>query len=160
MQTGKKKGQRKMNKSDITKVYLAADHRGVGLKLYLYEMLMADGYNVVNLGTDDLNTPVDFPDIANKVADAMLNDPASRGILICGTGAGMEIAANRHRHIRASRVERPEQARDDRFHDDINVLALAADDIDIEIAFLCAQAFLESPFDNIERRIRRIEKIS
>ena len=149
-----------MNKSDITKVYLAADHRGVGLKLYLYEMLMADGYNVVNLGTDDLNTPVDFPDIANKVADAMLNDPASRGILICGTGAGMEIAANRHRHIRASRVERPEQARDDRFHDDINVLALAADDIDIEIAFLCAQAFLESPFDNIERRIRRIEKIS
>ena len=160
MQTGKKKGQRKMNKSDITKVYLAADHRGVGLKLYLYEMLMADGYNVINLGTDDLNTPVDFPDIANKVADAMLNDPASRGILICGTGAGMEIAANRHRHIRASRVERPEQARDDRFHDDINVLALAADDIDIEIAFLCAQAFLESPFDNIERRIRRIEKIS
>lgn len=160
MQTGKKKGQRKMNKSDITKVYLAADHRGVGLKLYLYEMLMADGYNVVNLGTDDLNTPVDFPDIANKVADAMLNDPASRGILICGTGAGMEIAANRHRHIRASRVERPEQARDDRFHDDINVLALAADDIDIEIAFLCAQAFLESPFDDCERRRRRIEKIS
>ena len=160
MQTGKKKGQRKMNKSDITKVYLAADHRGVGLKLYLYEMLMADGYNVVNLGTDDLNTPVDFPDIANKVADAMLNDPASRGILICGTGAGMEIAANRHRHIRASRVERPEQARDDRFHDDINVLALAADDIDIEIAFLCAQAFLESPFDDCERRRRRIAKIS
>jgi len=149
-----------MNKSDITTVYLAADHRGVGLKLYLYEMLMADGYNVVNLGTDDLNTPVDFPDIANKMADAMLNDSASRGILICGTGAGMEIAANRHRHIRASRVERPEQARDDRFHDDINVLALAADDIDIEIAFLCAQTFLESPFDNIERRIRRIEKIS
>jgi ribose 5-phosphate isomerase B len=149
-----------MNKSDITTVYLAADHRGVGLKLYLYEMLMADGYNVVNLGTDDLNTSIDFPDIANKMADAMSGDSKSRGILICGTGAGMEIAANRHRHIRASRCERPEQARDDRFHDDINVLALAADDIDIEIAFLCAQAFLESPFDDCERRRRRIEKIS
>ena len=149
-----------MNKSDITKVYIASDHRGVGLKLYLYEMLMADGYDVVNLGTDDLNTPVDFPDIANTLADAMFGDEQSRGILICGTGAGMEIAANRHRHIRASRVERPEQARDDRFHDDINVLTLAADDIDIEQAFLCAQAFLESPFDNIEKRIRRIEKIS
>ncbi len=149
-----------MNKADISKVYIAGDHRGVGLKLYLYEMLSAAGYNVVNLGTDDINTPVDFPDIAAKVADAMLGDFASRGILICGTGAGMEIAANRYRHIRASRCERPEQARDDRFHDDINVLALAADDIDIEIAFLCAQAFLESPFDNIERRIRRIEKIS
>jgi len=149
-----------MNKNDISHVYIASDHRGVGVKLYLYEMLMADGYNVINLGTDDLNTPVDFPDIANKVAEAMLDDPQSRGILICGTGAGMEIAANRHRHIRASRVDRPEQARDDRFHDDINVLALAADDIDIEQSFLCAQTFLESPFDNIERRIRRIQKIS
>ncbi len=149
-----------MNKNDISHVYIASDHRGVGVKLYLYEMLMADGYNVVNLGTDDINTPVDFPDIANKVAEAMLEDPESRGILICGTGAGMEIAANRHRHIRASRCDRPEQARDDRFHDDINVLALAADDIDIEQAFLCAQTFLESPFDNIEKRIRRIQKIS
>lgn len=145
---------------NISTVYLAADHRGVGLKLYLYEMLMAAGYKVVNLGTDDLKTPVDFPDIAAKLADAMLNDTDSRGVLICGTGAGMEIAANRYRHLRASRVERPEQARDDRFHDDINVLALAADDIDIEIAFLCVQTFLESPFDAVERRIRRIEKIS
>ena len=160
MQIREKKGRKEMKNTDISNVYIAADHRGVGLKLYLYEMLMADGYNVVNLGTDDLNTPVDFPDIANKLADKMLNDPESRGILICGTGAGMEIAANRHRHIRASRCERPEQARDDRFHDDINVLALAADDIDIEIAFLCAQAFLESPFDDCEKRIRRLEKIS
>ena len=142
------------------KIAIASDHRGVGLKLYLYEMLMAAGYTVVNLGTDDLNTPVDFPDIAAKLADAMLDDTQSRGILICGTGAGMEIAANRYRHIRASRCERPEQARDDRFHDDTNVLALAADDIDIEVAFLCAQSFLESPFDNCEKRIRRIQKIS
>lgn len=149
-----------MKNNDISNVYIASDHRGVGLKLYLYEMLMADGYNVINLGTDDLNTPVDFPDIANKLADKMLDDTQSRGILICGTGAGMEIAANRHKHIRASRCERPEQVRDDRFHDDINVLALAADDIDIEIAFLCAQSFLESPFDNVEKRIRRLQKIS
>lgn len=148
-----------MNKQDTT-VYLAADHRGVGLKLYLYEMLMADGYQVVDLGTNDLNTPVDFPDVAAVLANKMLETTQSRGILICGTGAGMEIAANRYRHIRASRCNRPEQARDDRFHDDINVLALAADDIDIEIAFLCTKAFLESPFDNCEKRIRRIEKIS
>lgn len=160
MQIGKEKGQINMKKSDISTVYIASDHRGVGLKLYLYEMLMADGYNVVNLGTEDLNTPVDFPDIAEKLADAMLDNPDTRGILICGTGAGMEIAANRYKHIRASRCERPEQARDDRFHDDINVLALAADDIDIEVAFLCAQSFLESPFDNCEKRIRRLKKIS
>ncbi|MBO7053323.1 MAG: RpiB/LacA/LacB family sugar-phosphate isomerase [Alphaproteobacteria bacterium] len=149
-----------MKKPKISNIYIAADHRGVGVKLYLSEMLMAAGYQVVNLGTDDLNTPVDFPDIAEKMANAMLDDADARGILICGTGAGMEIAANRYRHLRASRCERPEQARDDRFHDDINVLALAADDIDIEIAFLCVQAFLESPFDNCEKRVRRLKKIS
>ena len=148
-----------MNKN-VSKIYIASDHRGVGLKLYLIEMLAADGYQVVNMGTDDPNTPVDFPDIAATVADAMESDKKSRGILICGTGAGIMIAANRYRHIRASRCERPEQVRDDRFHDDINVLALAADDIDIEMAFVVTQTFLESPFDDCERRVRRIQKIS
>ncbi|MBQ8256190.1 MAG: RpiB/LacA/LacB family sugar-phosphate isomerase [Alphaproteobacteria bacterium] len=144
----------------VSKIYIAGDHRGAGLKLYLIEMLAASGYNVVNLGVDDPNTSVDYPDVAATLADAMIDDPKSRGIIICGTGAGVMIAANRYRHIRASRCNTPTQARDDRFHDDINVLALAADDIDIEVAFLCVQAFLESPFDAIERRIRRIEKIS
>ena len=148
-----------MNKT-ISKVFIAADHRGVGVKLYLTEMLAAAGYNVVNLGTDDPNTPVDFPDTAAALADAMLSDAKSRGILICGTGAGMQIAANRYRHRRASRCERPDQARDDRLHDDINVLALAADDIDIEVSFTVARAFLESPFDDSERRVRRLKKIS
>ena len=148
-----------MNKT-VSKVFIGADHRGVSLKLYLIEMLNAAGYNVVNLGTDNPDVPVDFPDVADAVANAIGDDNNARGILVCGTGAGMEIAANRYRNIRASRCSRPEQARDDRFHDDINVLALAADDIDIEIAFICAKTFLESPFDNIERRIRRIQKIS
>ncbi len=148
-----------MNKT-VSKVYIAADHRGAGLKLYLIEMLSALGYNLVNLGVDNPNISVDYPDIAATLADAMIDDPESRGIIICGTGAGVMIAANRYRHIRASRCDNPSQARDDRFHDDINVLALAADDLDIEVAFLCAQTFLESPFDAVERRIRRIEKIS
>lgn len=148
-----------MNKT-VSKVYIASDHRGVGLKLYMIEMLTAAGYIVVNLGVDNPNVSADYPDVAATVADAMAADRNSRGILICGTGAGVMIAANRYRHIRASRCDNPTQAREDRFHDDINVLALAADDIDIEMAFMCAQTFLESPFDNIERRVRRIEKIS
>ncbi len=148
-----------MNKT-ITKIYIASDHRGVGLKLYLIEMLNVAGYNVVNLGVDDPNTMVDFPTVSKSVTDSMIGDENARGILICGTGAGVTIAANRYRHIRATRCDRPEQARDDRFHDDVNVLSLAADDVDIEIAFLVAQAFLESPFDAIERRIRRIKEIS
>jgi len=148
-----------MNKT-VSKIYVAADHRGVGLKLYLIEMLSTLGYTVVNMGIDDPTKMVDFPDVTKTVADAMLNDENSRGILICGTGAGMQIAANRYRHIRATRCDNPSQARDDRFHDDVNVLTLSADDIDIEVAFLCAQTFLESPFDSIERRIQRIKKIS
>lgn len=148
-----------MNKT-VSKVYVASDHRGVGLKLYLIEMLAATGYAVVNLGIDDPNQMADYPEIAKNLADAMAGDANARGILVCGTGAGMQIAANRFRHIRASRCDRPDQARDDRFHDDINVLALAADDIDIEVAFLCTQTFLDSQFDTIERRVRRIKEIS
>lgn len=148
-----------MNKT-VSKVYIAADHRGVGLKLYLIEMLTAAGYMVVNLGVDDPNISADYPDVAASLADAIGDDKNARGIAICGTGAGVMIAANRYRNLRASRCDRSEQARDDRFHDDINVLALAADDIDIEMAYLCVQTFLESPFDSIERRIRRIEQIS
>ncbi len=142
------------------KVFIASDHRGVGLKLYLTEMLIAAGFDIINLGVDNPNMQIDFPEITKRVTDAMADDDGARGILICGTGAGVVIAANRYRHIRATRCERPDQARDDRFHDDVNVLALAADDIDPEIAFLTAQTFLESPFDAIERRLRRIKEIS
>ena len=92
-----------MNKN-VSRVFVAADHRGVGLKLYLIEMLAAAGYNAVNLGVDDPNTSADYPDVAATLADAMLDDPNSRGIIICGTGAGVMIAANRYRHIRASRA--------------------------------------------------------
>ncbi|MCL1892155.1 MAG: RpiB/LacA/LacB family sugar-phosphate isomerase [Alphaproteobacteria bacterium] len=141
-------------------IYISADHRGVGLKLYLIEMLNAAGHKVVNLGTDDPKTMVDFPEITKRVTDAMLNDPDGRGIVICGFGGGAQIAANRFRHIRATRCERPEQAREDRFHDDINVLALSSEEIDPEIAMLCVQEFLDAPFDAIERRIRRIKEIS
>src|SRR5574344_1224553 len=111
-------------------IYISSDHRGVGLKLYLTEMLSASGYKVVNLGTDNPKDDVDFPEITKRVTDAILTDSSARGIVICGTGAGVQIAANRYKHIRATRCERPEQARADRFHDDINVLALAADETD------------------------------
>ncbi|MCL2018060.1 MAG: RpiB/LacA/LacB family sugar-phosphate isomerase [Alphaproteobacteria bacterium] len=148
-----------MNKS-MSKIYISADHRGVGLKLYLIEMLSAAGYRVVNMGIDDPKTMIDFPEIARRVADEMINDQSARGIVICGVGAGVQIAANRFRHIRCTRCDRPDQARADRHHDDINVLALASDDIDPEVAMLTATAFLESPFEAIERRVRRIKEIS
>jgi len=141
-------------------IYISSDHRGVGLKLYLTEMLSASGYKIVNMGTDNPKEEVDFPEITKRVTDAILKDSAARGIVICGTGAGVQIAANRYKHIRATRCERPEQARADRFHDDINVLALAADETDPEMAMACTSEFLETTFDAIERRVRRIKEIS
>ena len=142
------------------KIYISNDHRGVGLKIYLQQMLTVDGYDVENLGVDNPNEFADFPTVTKWVTDKMLGDKESRGIVICGGGGGVVIAANRFRHIRATRCDRPEQAAYDRFHDDTNVLALSADDIDIEQAFLTALAFLETKFDAIERRIKRIEMIS
>ena len=77
-----------MNKT-VSKVYIAADHRGVGLKLYLIEMLNAAGYMVVNLGTDDINTPVDYPDVAERLADAMLDDPNHVALLFVALGRAL-----------------------------------------------------------------------
>ena len=141
-------------------ISIGNDHGGYRLAMNVIRFLERHHVGVFYYGTFDATTSVDYPDVATTLADAMKDVPDSRGIIICGTGAGVMIAANRYRHIRASRCDNPTQARDDRFHDDTNVLALAADDIDIEVAFLCAQTFLESPFDAIERRIRRVEKIS
>jgi len=142
------------------KIYISNDHRGVGLKIYLQQMLSADDYDVVDLGADSGTEAVDFPEVTKLVTDKLLDEPDARGIVICGSGGGVLIAANRFRHIRATRCERPEQAASDRIHNDINVLAFGADDIDIEQAFLCAKAFLQTKFDASERRIRRLGKIS
>ncbi len=149
-----------VSNNNISKLYIASDHRGVGLKHYLREMLDQRGVSPIDLGTDNPNEMVDYSDIANILANAMLGDTNARGILICGTGAGMLIAANRYRHIRASRCDTPDQAHNDRYHDDINVIVFGADDIDPENALICTQEFLTSEFDAIERRIRRIEKMS
>ncbi len=149
-----------MINKEISKIFIASDHRGVGLKLYLNQMLSTAGYEVVDLGTNDHHTMVDYADVVKPLADALLTDINARGIVICGSGAGVEIASNRYRHIRATRCFTPEQATEDRFHMDTNVLALASDNIDIEMAFVCAEAFLTSPFEAIERRINRIKKIS
>jgi ribose 5-phosphate isomerase B len=148
-----------MNK-EISQIFISGDHGGVGLKLYLIQMLQSMGYEVKNLGVDDPTVPADFPIVAKLTTDAMLNDPSSRGVVVCRHGGGVEIAANRFRHIRATRVSNPSQAREDRTHDDTNVIALGADDMDMEMALLSVRAFLETPFDNSERRIRRIKQIS
>lgn len=144
---------------NITNIYIASDHRGISLKYYLIEMLKNEGYETIDMGTNSTES-VDYPDIVKNVAEKMQNDNNARAILICSTGAGMEIAANRYRFLRATRVTNPEEALLDRQHNNTNVITFGADYIEDENALACCFNFLETEFDNSERRCRRLAKIS
>jgi ribose 5-phosphate isomerase B len=140
------------------RVAVAADHAGVGLKSLVEETLAELGYQVSNLGTDGPES-VDYPDYAEKLAAALKAGTALRGVLICGTGIGMSIAINRHRHIRAARCQDVTDARLAREHNDANVLVLGARTIGAETAKDCLRTFLATKFEG-GRHQRRVDKMS
>jgi ribose 5-phosphate isomerase B len=140
------------------RIAVAADHAGVGLKSLVEEALREMGYAVVNLGTDGPES-VDYPDFAAKLAAALKDGTAKRGVLICGTGIGMSIAINRHRHIRAARCSDATDARLSREHNDANVLVLGARTIGAETAKDCLRTFLATEFEG-GRHQRRVDKMS
>lgn len=140
------------------RVAVAADHAGVGLKSLVEETLRVMGYEVVNLGTDGPES-VDYPDYADKLATALRDGSAGRGVLICGTGIGMSIAINRHKHVRAARCQDMTDARLAREHNDANVLVLGARTIGAETAKDCLRAFLATKFEG-GRHQRRVDKMS
>jgi ribose 5-phosphate isomerase B len=140
------------------RVAVAADHAGVGLKSLVQETLAELGYQVSNLGTDGPES-VDYPDYAEKLAAALKDGTASLGVLVCGTGIGMSIAINRHRHIRAARCQDVTDARLAREHNDANVLVLGARTIGAETAKDCLRAFLATKFEG-GRHQRRVDKMS
>jgi len=140
------------------RVAIASDHAGYGLKSALGDVLAKDGYEVIDLGTDG-NASVDYPDFAEKLADAIGEGRAPRGVLVCGTGIGISIAANRHRHIRAALCHDVTEARLSREHNDANVIALGARTMGEETALDCLRVFLETPFDGGERHSRRVAKM-
>ena len=140
------------------RIAVAADHAGVGLKSLVEETLKEMGYPVLNLGTDGPES-VDYPDFAGKLAAALKDGSAGRGVLICGTGIGMSIAINRHRHIRAARCNDATDARLSREHNDANVLVLGARTIGAETAMDCLRAFLATEFEG-GRHQRRVDKMS
>lgn len=139
-------------------IAIASDHAGVALKATLKESLESLGFQVLDLGTDG-PASVDYPDFADAMADALKTGRAARGILICGTGIGISIAANRHRHVRAALCHDATTARLCRQHNDANVLALGARIIGLEVALDCARAFLATPFEG-GRHQNRIAKFS
>lgn len=143
------------------KVYIGADHNGFELKKHLSEFLRRSDYEVVDEGDKKLSPDDDFPQFAGRVVSAMkASDEADpKGILICGSGQGMCIAANRNKGIRASLVWDVEEARLSRNDDNANILCLPASIIDERAAEIIANVWLKTPFANAPRFKRRLAEI-
>jgi len=139
-------------------IAVAADHAGFPLKEALKGDLAAWGFNILDLGTDG-PASVDYPDFGNRLADALKRGAAARGVVVCGTGIGISIVANRHRHVRAALCHDTTGARLARQHNDANVLALGARMIGAEVARDCLKVFLETPFEG-GRHAGRVAKLS
>lgn len=142
-------------------IYLGADHRGFNLKNKLRGFLKDLGYEAVDLGNTELDENDDYPDFAAAVAEKVMRDyENSRGVLICGSGVGVCVVANRFPKIRAALIMSPNQAFDSRDHDDANVICLGSDYVSEEEAKKIIATWLSTPFSGEERHRRRIEKIN
>lgn len=139
-------------------IAIASDHAGLPLKSELVHELGRRGYRVIDLGTDR-ETSVDYPDYAEALAGRIEAGEVGRGVLICGSGIGMSIAANRHRAVRAALCRDVESARLARQHNDANVLVLAGRVTPLDEAKACLDAFLETPFEG-GRHARRVAKLA
>lgn len=139
-------------------IAIAADHAGFELKESLKAALVARGLTPLDLGTASKDS-VDYPDFADRLAAALEDGRAARGVLVCGTGIGIAIAANRHRHVRAAVCHDATSARLARQHNDANVLALGARLVGSEVAKDCLEVFLSTAFDG-GRHVRRVAKMS
>ncbi|HUN46250.1 MAG TPA: ribose 5-phosphate isomerase B [Stellaceae bacterium] len=139
-------------------IAIAADHGGYDLKTLLIPEITALGFEVLDLGTNSLES-VDYPDFAAALARAIESGRAARGVLVCGTGIGIAIAANRHRGVRAAVCHDVTTARLARQHNDANVLALGGRVVGTEVAKDCLKIFLGTQFEG-GRHSRRIAKMS
>jgi RpiB/LacA/LacB family sugar-phosphate isomerase len=141
------------------KILLASDHAGYALKKDLVDFLSSRGDKVEDLGTNS-ESPVDYPDFAEKLARAILQDDAARGILICGSGVGASVTANKFPGIRAGLCHDTYSAHQGVEHDNMNVLVLGSRIIGVELAKELVAHFLSAQFSGDPRHLRRLEKIS
>lgn len=139
------------------KLVIGNDHAGVEFKEKLVKALEEKGHEVINVGTDSLES-VDYPDIAVLVGEKVLDGEAKFGILICGTGIGISIAANKIKGIRAALVHNEFTAKLARLHNDANVIALGARVIGDELGLACVETFINTEFEG-GRHARRVGKI-
>jgi ribose 5-phosphate isomerase B len=126
-------------------IAIASDHAGYDLKTILAQELAEMGYEVLDLGTDGPQS-VDYPDFGSALAEVVRTGEAERGVLICGTGIGISMAANRHPGVRAAVCWDETSARLTREHNDANVLALGARLLGVEVAKDCVRTFLSTDF--------------
>lgn len=140
-------------------IAFGSDHAGFALKAALISRLTeTKRYVIEDMGTKNTES-ADYPDYAQKVAKAVQKGKVDFGILICGTGIGISIAANRFKHVRAALCFTPEMAELARMHNDANILALGGRFISPDDAFEVAETFLKTKFTREERHSRRIDKI-
>ena len=140
------------------RIVVGADHAGYELKDVLAAYLRHRGHEVVDIGTNS-DDPVDYPDYAEALSQVVLDGRAERGLLICGSGVGASVAANKIPGVRAGLCHNTYSARQGVEHDDMNVLVLGARVIGIEVARELLDNFLGAQFNGEERHRRRVEKI-
>ncbi len=141
----------------INNIAIASDHAGYQLKQYLIESF-GEEVNIKDFGTDS-DESCDFPDFASEVTEFILNNEDYRGVLICGSGVGMSIAANKTSGIRAANVSDVETAVQSVEHNNVNVLCLGANNVNQDLAVTIVNSFLSASFLNEENYVRRVNKL-
>jgi ribose 5-phosphate isomerase B len=143
------------------KIFIGADHNGMEYKQDLVDLLTRSGHEVIDEGDTNIDPADDFPQFAGRVVSGLKasGDPAARGILICGSGQGMCMAANRFKGIRASLCWNTNEARSARNDDDSNVLCLSSRYTSLEDAEAIVTTWLSTPFAGAERFVRRIKQL-
>ena len=142
----------------LNKIFIASDHGGFFLKEQIFKYLQDMSINVSDLGTND-SSSVDYPDFSKLLVEKLKNDKNSFGILLCGTGIGMSIAANRYNHIRAALCTDEEMAMLSRKHNNANVLVIGGRTTSLNLAKKIIDSFLQTEFEN-GRHTERLKKIS
>lgn len=141
------------------KITIGSDHAGYELKEELINLLSAQGFELLDEGTYDGDTSVDYPDFAEAVARGVANGDFDRGVLVCGTGIGVAIAANKVKGIRAANCNTVEMAELSRKHNDANVLTIGGRVVDHNDAKEILSVWLDTEFEG-ERHVGRIQKIT
>jgi ribose 5-phosphate isomerase B len=141
------------------RVAVAFDHRGVKLRARVLQEVQRLGHELLDLGTDRAEPPVDYPDKAKEVGEAIRSGAAERGILVCGSGVGASIAACKLAGVRAAICHDTYSARQGVEHDDMNVMCIGSGVVGEDLAAELIAAFLAAEFDGAERYRRRLEKV-